>query len=68
MGAMVAEKRRMAEAEDKRRKRKDLTTSHPPNTSTHVCHICKTFSIQNHTESASSATLELNETKLNEHL
>ena len=40
MGATAAEKKRLAEAEEKRRKRKDLTTIHPPNTSTHVCHIC----------------------------
>ena len=40
MGATAAEKRRMAEAEEKRRKCKDLTIIHPPNTSTHACHIC----------------------------
>ena len=40
MGATAAEKRRMAEAEEKRCKRQDLTTIHPPNKSTHVSHIC----------------------------
>ena len=40
MNATPAEKRRMAEAEEERRKRKDLTAIQPPNTSTHVLHIC----------------------------
>ena len=40
MGATAAEKRRMAEADEKRRKRKYFTTIHPPNMSTHVCHVC----------------------------
>ena len=43
MGATAAEKRRMAEAEEKRRKRKDFTTINTQNTSTHVCHICNTL-------------------------
>ena len=34
MGATAADKRRMAEAEEKRRKGQDHTTIHPPNTST----------------------------------
>jgi len=41
IGATAAEKRRMAEAEEKRCKRKDFTTSNPPNTPLHMCPICK---------------------------
>ena len=40
MDATAAEKRRMTEAAEKRRKRNDFTTINHQNTSTHVCHIC----------------------------
>ena len=43
MGATAAEKRMIAEAEERRRKRKELAYYQPPKTRTHMCHACNTF-------------------------